>query len=81
MAKRIVAGLFWFLAVSYFWQFGNAMYGLPAGLGSIFALAIALFMSVDPLGMLWKRSPARRIARIPESTTPADGKRASLPGA
>ena len=73
MGKRIVAGVFWFLSVGYFWTFGSAMYGFPPALGTVVALGVALFMSVDPLGVLWKRSHTRRIARIPEPTAPADG--------
>ena len=34
MAKRIVAGVFWFLAVGYFWNFAGAMWGFPPMLRS-----------------------------------------------
>jgi hypothetical protein len=81
MIKRVVAGIFWFLAVGYFWNYAGAMWGFPPAAGSVLALAVALFMSIDPLGVLWKREPSRRIARIPEPTAPADGKRVGLPGA
>jgi hypothetical protein len=80
MGKRIVAGVFWFLAVAYFFQFAGAMYGIPPAIGTVVALGVAVFMSVDPLGVLWKRQPKRRIARIPDPAVPTDGKPAGLPG-
>jgi hypothetical protein len=80
MGKRILAGVFWFLAVGYFFQFAGAIFGYPPAIGTVFALGVAVFVSVDPLGMLWKRQPTRRIARIPESAVPADGKHAGVPG-
>jgi hypothetical protein len=80
MLKRSVAGIFWFLAFGYMFQFADAMYGFPPVLGTVLALGIGAFMGIDPLGILWKRQPARRIARIPDAALPADGKRAGIPG-
>jgi hypothetical protein len=80
MGKRILAGVFWFLATAYFFQFAGVMFGYPPAMGSLFALGVALFVSVDPLGVLWKRQPTRRIARIPDPAVPADGKHAGAPG-
>ena len=80
MYKRILAGVFWFLATAYFFQFAGAMFGYPPAMGTLFSLGVALFMSVDPLGVLWKRQPTRRIARIPDSAVPADGKHAGHAG-
>jgi len=73
MQKRILAGVFWFLAFGYFFQFAGALYGFPPTLGTVVALAVAVFMSVDPLRVLWKRPTARRIARIPDRAVPGDG--------
>jgi hypothetical protein len=80
MYKRILAGVFWFMASAYFFTFANAMFGYPPTMGTLFSLGVALFMSVDPLGVLWKRQPTRRIARIPDPAVPADGKHAGMPG-
>jgi len=80
MGKRILAGVFWFLAFGYFFQFAGAMYGFPSALGTLIALGIAVFMSVDPLHVLWKRTTTRRIARIPDPAVPSDGKQAGIPG-
>jgi hypothetical protein len=80
MLKRTVAGIFWFLSFAYLFQFADAMYGFPPALGMILALAIGVFMGIDPMGVLWKRKPIRRIATIPEAALPADGKRAGIPG-
>ena len=79
MAKRIVAGIFWFLAIGYFWSFAGAMWGFPPAVGTVVALSVALFIGFDPLGVLWKRQPTRRIARIPDPAVP-DGKQAGIPG-
>ena len=79
MRKRILAGVFWFLAFGYFFQFAGAMYGFPPAIGTVVALGVAVFMSVDPLNVLWNRQPSRRIARIPDPATP-DGKPAGFPG-
>ncbi|HTK44225.1 MAG TPA: hypothetical protein VL749_02585 [Patescibacteria group bacterium] len=80
MTKRFVAGAFWFLAFGYLFQFAGAMYGFPPALGTVLALGIGVFMGVDPFGVLWKRQSIRRIARIPDASVPADGKRAGIPG-
>jgi hypothetical protein len=79
MRKRILAGVFWFLALGYFFNFAGAMYGFPPTLGTVIALGLALFLSVDPLGVIWKRQPTRRIAHIPDPAVP-DGKQAGAPG-
>jgi hypothetical protein len=79
MGKRILAGVFWFLAFGYFFQFAGAMYGFPPTLGTVIALGVAVFVSVDPFGIVWKRRPSRRIARIPDPAIP-EGKQAGIPG-
>jgi len=79
MTKRIVAGTFWFLAIGYFWNFAGAMWGFPPAVGTVVALSVALFVGFDPFGVLWKRQPMRRIARIPDQAVP-DGKQAGIPG-
>jgi hypothetical protein len=80
MLKRTIAGIFWFLSFDYMFQFAGAMYGFPPALGTLLALSIGLFMGIDPLGVVWKRAPIRRIATIPDAAIPADGKRAGIPG-
>jgi len=76
----MLAGIFWFLAFAYLFQFAGAMYGFPPALGTVLALGVATFMSVDPLGVLWKRQPLRRIARIPDPATSPSGKPAGVSG-
>lgn len=73
MRRRALAGVFWFLAFGYLFQFAGAMYGFPPTLGTVLALASAVFLSVDPLGVIWKRQPERRIARIPEAQGAGEG--------
>jgi hypothetical protein len=80
MGKRILTGVFWFLAFAYFFQFAGAMYGFPTALGTVLALGIGVIMTVAPFGALWKPQPTRRIARIPDRAVPGDGRRAHLPG-
>ena len=77
MRKRIFAGIFWFLAVGYFFEFAGAMYGLPPALGSVAALGVALFMGIDPLGVLWEPRWTRRVAQVPEPR--GDGETLKLP--
>ena len=79
MRKRILAGVLWFLAFGYFFQFAGVMYGFPPAIGTVLALGVAVFMSVDPLGVVWKRQPTRRIARIPDPAVPSDGTHAGVP--
>jgi hypothetical protein len=54
------------------------MYGFPPTLGTVIALGVAVFVSVDPFGIVWKRRPSRRIARIPDPAIP-EGKPAGIP--
>jgi len=80
MLKRSIAGVFWFLAFGYLFQFAGAMYGFSPALGTVLALGIGVFMGVDPFGMLWKRGHTRRIATIPDAAVPVAGKRARISG-
>lgn len=67
--KRILAGVLWWLAIAYFWQWVAAMYGFPTAIGPIFAFAVAILFAADPLKIIWPRD-VRRIARIPDPKVP-----------
>jgi hypothetical protein len=87
MGKQLVAGLFWWLATSYFLEFGAGMYGVPHGFGPILGFVIVGgFMAIGARGTILARLqpaapqlPPRRIARIPGTDTPAAGRRAVNP--
>jgi hypothetical protein len=80
MGKRVLIGVFWFLAFAYMFQFAGAMYGIPPELGILISLGIGLFIGMDPFAVLWKRRPSRRIATIPAAHVPSEAKRARIHG-
>ena len=58
MVRRVLAGLFWFVAVVAWYGFASFAFGLPAAAGPVVALAIAAFVTIDPRHWTWQ---ARRI--------------------
>ena len=58
MVRRVLAGLFWFVAVAAWYGFASFAFGLPQALGPVVALAIAAFVAIDPRHWIWQ---ARRI--------------------
>ena len=55
MAKRILAGVFWFLAVGYLWNLIALMVGLPDWPGLMLGVAAAYLFAADPLSRIWTR--------------------------
>jgi len=84
MGKQIVTGVLWWLATSYFLEFGAGMYGIAHGFGPIVGfLIVGGFMAIGAratntanLRPAAPRLPPRRIARIPETPAPGNGRRA-----
>ena len=63
MAKRILAGVFWFLAVGYLWNLIALMVGVPDWPGLVLGLVAAYLFARDPLARIWTRSaPAPTVA-------------------
>ena len=87
MGKQLLAALLWWLATSYFLEFGAGMYGISHGFGPILGFVIVgAFMAIGARGTILAklqpagpRLPPRRIARIPGTQTPVDGRRVVSP--
>lgn len=84
MGKQLFAGLLWWLATSYFLEFGAGMYGFAHGFGPLLGfLIVGAFMGIGARGAIRARLqpaaprlPTRRIAKIPGTEVPAHGRRA-----
>ncbi len=63
MAKRILAGTLWFLALSSLGGFAEVFFGLPADLGGYLGIAAAVFVIVDPTGRAWSKG-RRSLAQL-----------------
>ena len=67
MAKRILAGVFWFLAVGYLWNLIALMVGLPDWPGLVLGVVAAYLFAADPLARIWTRTaPVAPVAAAPE---------------
>lgn len=53
MVRRILAAVFWFVAIGAWYGFASFAFGLPQALGPVLAAAIALFVAVDPGHVIW----------------------------
>ncbi len=54
MVRRVLAGLFWFVAVAAWYGFASFAFGLPQALGPVVAVAIAAFVTIDPRHWIWQ---------------------------
>lgn len=70
MATRIASAVLWFVAMSWAANLASTFLHFAAGIGYVVALAIAAFIAVDPLNVMW-RVPLGDAAAI-------DGSRATL---
>jgi hypothetical protein len=66
MVKRAIAGLLWFVATMWLFNFASAFFGVPAIVGFLVAAGFGLFIGGDPLKLCWR--PQRR--RFVEQPTP-----------
>jgi hypothetical protein len=53
MVKRTASALLWLVAVGWAFNFISAYTGAPQLIGSVVAIAVAAFVGVDPLHLLW----------------------------
>jgi hypothetical protein len=77
MIKRTVVGLAWFVSVGWGLNLVATLSDIPAWVGTLAAIGIAAFFSVDPFGVIWPRPaesaadraalPARTYARTSDS--------------
>jgi hypothetical protein len=55
MSKRIAVAGLWLVSVLWAWNYVAAMTGLPAALGGVLGIAVALFVAADPLRLFFAR--------------------------
>jgi hypothetical protein len=72
MARRIVIGLAWWLAVAYAFQMGTLIYGFPSGVGPIAAIPVALLIAIALPRRVGRPVDRRRIYE-PRPDGPAAG--------
>jgi hypothetical protein len=63
MAKRVAASVLWFLAVGWGMDYLSVIMGAPPVLGLALSAAIAAFVGIDPLHLLWPAPAAATDAR------------------
>ena len=77
MARRIAIGAAWWLAAAYAFQLGAFMYGLPAGVGALAAIPVALLVAAT-LPQTKRRSADRRRIYQPKPEAAPSGEPAIL---
>jgi hypothetical protein len=60
MVRRVLAAIFWFVAVSAWYGFAAFAFGLPEAAGPVVAIVVAAFVAVDPAHLIWQ---TRRVPR------------------
>jgi hypothetical protein len=53
MLKRTACSFLWLVAVGWAFNFISAYTGAPQLMGSVLAIAVAAFVGLDPLHVLW----------------------------
>ncbi len=56
MLKRTAAALLWFFAGWCFYELAWSLTGIPRPFGPVVGTVLAVFVTVDPLGLCWPRS-------------------------
>jgi uncharacterized membrane protein (DUF485 family) len=52
--KRIVAAALWFVSLSSLGGFGEAYFNVPAEIGGVLGIAVAILVIVDPTHYVWR---------------------------
>ena len=65
MKKRLLATVLWFYAAWYGWSILADMTGMPGLAGPVIALAVAVFVGMDPMHRIWTKRPASESAALP----------------
>ncbi len=55
MVRRVLAAIFWFVAIGAWYGFASFAFGLPQAFGPLVAVAVAAFVAVDPAHVIWAR--------------------------
>jgi hypothetical protein len=53
MKKRVLAGVLWFFAVAYAWNFVASFLGVSEAPGILLGALAALLFAIDPAGRIW----------------------------
>lgn len=64
MVKRLLAGILWFVATLWLFNFASALLGVPSIVGLLVAAAIGGFIGGDPLKLYW-RTQRRTVVATP----------------
>jgi hypothetical protein len=72
MTKRAAAALFWFVAITWAYNYVGFYLGTPPLIGPLAAAAVSAFVGLDPLHAVWSQG-----AKAPRSETLAHGAAAS----
>ncbi len=54
MVRRVLAAVFWFVAVVAWYGFASFAFGLPEAAGPVAAMAVAAFVATDPRHWIWQ---------------------------
>jgi hypothetical protein len=71
MFKRTACALLWLVTVGWAFNFISAYTGAPHLMGSILAVAVAAFVGLDPLHVIWpapERAPTTAREGVPTPT-------------
>ncbi len=60
MVRRVLAGVFWFVAVAAWYGFASFAFGIPGALGPVIALGVAAFVAIDPRHWIWETRRIRQ---------------------
>ena len=72
MVRKIAIGAAWWLAAAYAFQLGAFMYGLPAGIGLIAAIPVAVLVAATRPRLVRRPADLRRIYQPkPDGAAPA----------
>jgi hypothetical protein len=54
MIKRAAAALFWFVAITWVYNYLGYYLGMPFLIGPLLAVAVSTFVGFDPLHVVWR---------------------------
>jgi hypothetical protein len=72
MVKRVAAAVFWFIAITWGYNYLGYYLGMPFLGGPVIAAAVSLFAGLDPLHVVWptvvKKASSEPGSQEPTST-------------
>lgn len=77
MIKRTAAALFWFVTITWAYNYVGFYFSAPFLVGPLLAAAVSAFVGLDPLHVMWPR-----VRQEPHLEAPAHGaKTVTMPSA